>query len=305
MMQKALQIDRSHRFSDDLLIRLALREPTAAILRLILAVPAMARFVQQMDDPGVLLLDCLSAYTHPSVECLAEVLEIPCVISAMARDEQRLEEHLLSFTKRHEFSHMPASDPVSECLRLILQHEQLVAGLPPTTRIKVASFAWDTVPEQLLRVMDSLDQPLASEALDLCLRKHAWASALLARGATYRCRDSNLEDFWSYRVTGSFATMASRTIITVLCCAKRTGLHLPPELWEHVFSFMRCYDFLEPSDFDYFDDFHDGDYDDYDHYDDYYDDHGNHYGDDFYGDFARFYAHDYYDVYDDDFDDYY
>eukprot|EP00050_Salpingoeca_kvevrii_P018295 m.72558 g.72558 ORF g.72558 m.72558 type:complete len:149 (-) comp8000_c0_seq4:53-499(-) len=55
------------------------------------------------------------------------------------------------------------------------------------------------------------------------------------------------EDFlsvpWDHRAPLDFGPVAERVIITTLLCAKRYNMHLPPELWQEIFSYMCRVDF--------------------------------------------------------------
>eukprot|EP00050_Salpingoeca_kvevrii_P003741 m.232273 g.232273 ORF g.232273 m.232273 type:complete len:85 (+) comp10875_c0_seq54:1235-1489(+) len=71
--------------------------------------------------------------------------------------------------------------------------------------------------------------------------------------------------YWSHRTPLAFGLGAARAIITTLLCAKvkpafeasgrlltalcwqRRGLHLPVELWQHVFSHLQRRDFARSS----------------------------------------------------------
>eukprot|EP00050_Salpingoeca_kvevrii_P020156 m.95245 g.95245 ORF g.95245 m.95245 type:complete len:281 (+) comp8741_c0_seq2:143-985(+) len=48
---------------------------------------------------------------------------------------------------------------------------------------------------------------------------------------------------WSRRAPFDFRPFAEPMIITILLCAKRRGLFLPPELWQKVFSQLQRHDF--------------------------------------------------------------
>eukprot|EP00050_Salpingoeca_kvevrii_P000093 m.141673 g.141673 ORF g.141673 m.141673 type:complete len:319 (+) comp10024_c0_seq3:2444-3400(+) len=49
--------------------------------------------------------------------------------------------------------------------------------------------------------------------------------------------------YWTRRAPLVFGPNAEKTILTALLCAKRCGLHLPLELWQHVFSHLQRKDF--------------------------------------------------------------
>eukprot|EP00050_Salpingoeca_kvevrii_P009962 m.310560 g.310560 ORF g.310560 m.310560 type:complete len:169 (-) comp25476_c0_seq1:181-687(-) len=51
------------------------------------------------------------------------------------------------------------------------------------------------------------------------------------------------QQHWSHRTPLAFGLEAEHIIIATLLCAKRCGLRLPVELWQHVFSFLQRRDF--------------------------------------------------------------
>eukprot|EP00050_Salpingoeca_kvevrii_P004275 m.248441 g.248441 ORF g.248441 m.248441 type:complete len:75 (+) comp10972_c0_seq40:897-1121(+) len=57
------------------------------------------------------------------------------------------------------------------------------------------------------------------------------------------------QQFWSYHAPSAFGLNAERILITTLLCAKRQGLYLPVELWQHVFSHLQRRDFAATSKF--------------------------------------------------------
>eukprot|EP00050_Salpingoeca_kvevrii_P004521 m.254978 g.254978 ORF g.254978 m.254978 type:complete len:242 (+) comp11009_c1_seq19:3031-3756(+) len=93
------------------------------------------------------------------------------------------------------------------------------------------------------------------------------AELLIAYGADIHCRNNNgdtpldlskipgqrvameqqyavrQQQYWNRRTPLAFGVGAERILITTLLCAKRRGLHLPVELWQHVFSHLQRRDF--------------------------------------------------------------